>query len=1019
MAPYQKKRLPTWEKAVYSRLLILISLFVASASLHSPAAVAAESALRVYYVRTDGHDACQGTTNAPDALPGSDACAFRTIAQALQQVQPGDTISVLPGIYRETIVPQTSGTASQPITIKAENGPNTVYFYASESTADKLWNPYADYTAVGGGLNLQPGVNPNDIRYIDLDWCYTQDPQSAALRFYDRCSDVLQGDVPIPFETDLVALVNNEGTPERSVTPLPKAQEPDWQIDVSWKVSENWWKADSGATSLADGGFAASPAPRTTSQHFLKDTQDDNTLDEDLDNQPDFPHIPPGNIRDLFAADDFTDPREAIAPSPSETMPQFAGQTKKVSLGATIIFNDTQDGHYTDNLFIQDYNAETGVIAIQDVYNPEEYEKLGYLTKFYVEGTPKAMDCPGEWVHHDGKLFVLLGTGCGRSVTEADLPHLEVAKQFELLRLDSISHITLQNINFAFGNSNRYGAALYLEAWAGGPPRYVGAPMTLLSLAADGAQNSGAAAEVVLDGIVVADSMTGLSFVGRAQLSEPTALTLRNSTFQNIADRAIDIDNRGEMRLLVLENNIFRNLAFHPLSGEADGLHLQQVSNVIFRHNLVQSIGHNGVQFFQGNEAFVANNILIEGNTFDAACQMATDCAGLKLHGGGKSYGDVLVIDNVSQNNLGWTYARWRRDLARSNPEVGNETTWYFTQLGLMANGYYLDFSSGITFYQNWAINNGRAGIYLYPTYRDGKIYILHNTLVGALNGIYFYPGHQFRNQPLFANHSLDHHDTRVVGNLISGYENAGIYISCSQSDMVVDDDGNVHTPPQLNMLNVVLDYNIFQELAANPNPDPYWWYDPATYHPVDVQYHACNDIMHNYEDVSVLQTLTPWQAHGVDWDATGKLYVNEGGNGRDDYLPADTSAVTAIIGAAVPTEVTGLINSLQAALGVTVDRPFSVTPSPTLETPTVTSIPGVVSPQSPNATQSPGAAEVAVVTPTAEPTTITNGGPLSRIPVLRRLAGKPVLQTVVGLGVLIILVGGIGFIIQIRKRNR
>lgn len=51
---------------------------------------------------------------------------YKTIARASKFVQPGDTVYLREGIYRETISPDINGTPAQPITYKAYNGENAV-----------------------------------------------------------------------------------------------------------------------------------------------------------------------------------------------------------------------------------------------------------------------------------------------------------------------------------------------------------------------------------------------------------------------------------------------------------------------------------------------------------------------------------------------------------------------------------------------------------------------------------------------------------------------------------------------------------------------------------------------------------------------------------------------------------------------------------------------------------------------------------------------------------------------------
>jgi hypothetical protein len=84
--------------------------------------------LSTYYVSTAGAD-----TNA-----GSLASPFRTIQRAAGIAQPGDTVLIRGGTYRETVVPANSGAAGAPITFSAYNGEQVVV-----SGADPVggWNP--------------------------------------------------------------------------------------------------------------------------------------------------------------------------------------------------------------------------------------------------------------------------------------------------------------------------------------------------------------------------------------------------------------------------------------------------------------------------------------------------------------------------------------------------------------------------------------------------------------------------------------------------------------------------------------------------------------------------------------------------------------------------------------------------------------------------------------------------------------------------------------------------------------
>lgn len=68
------------------------------------------SATQTLYVSTSGNDARDGS---------SLDTAFRTVQRGVKQLKPGDTLLVAPGVYREQVIIEVSGTREQPITIKS------------------------------------------------------------------------------------------------------------------------------------------------------------------------------------------------------------------------------------------------------------------------------------------------------------------------------------------------------------------------------------------------------------------------------------------------------------------------------------------------------------------------------------------------------------------------------------------------------------------------------------------------------------------------------------------------------------------------------------------------------------------------------------------------------------------------------------------------------------------------------------------------------------------------------------
>ncbi|MCC7086376.1 MAG: carbohydrate-binding protein [Pirellulales bacterium] len=110
------------------------------------------SVAREIHVATDGHDFAMGSAEKP----------FKTISAAAQQAQPGDTITVHAGVYRERVDPPRGGTSpSQRITYRAADGEQVVItgsdsFKTWEKVSGDTWklvlpnsyfgafNPYAE-----------------------------------------------------------------------------------------------------------------------------------------------------------------------------------------------------------------------------------------------------------------------------------------------------------------------------------------------------------------------------------------------------------------------------------------------------------------------------------------------------------------------------------------------------------------------------------------------------------------------------------------------------------------------------------------------------------------------------------------------------------------------------------------------------------------------------------------------------------------------------------------------------------
>jgi hypothetical protein len=202
-----------------------------------------------------------------DAKVGDDANtgqsaeqAFRTIQRAADVAGPGTTVHILPGIYREGVVPAMSGTSAERVIYRAENGPGTAIVRGSEPTSSLTWTQL-----IGDDIGLPAGVDPSNIYYTDLSSWGLESPPHFVVEL-DGGGNV--------------------------VSRLLPAREPDWQVQTEWKVHEYWW--------FANGGSAVAGCDPTTDP----DPQCDYswrsfTQLTDTNNDTDPADIEPGNLTTL------------------------------------------------------------------------------------------------------------------------------------------------------------------------------------------------------------------------------------------------------------------------------------------------------------------------------------------------------------------------------------------------------------------------------------------------------------------------------------------------------------------------------------------------------------------------------------------------------------------------------------------------------------------------------------------------------------------------------------------------
>ena len=85
---------------------------------------------------------------ADDANPGSPDKPFKTIAAAVAEVQPGDTVTVKAGTYAERVTITASGTKGKPVTLRAARGQRVVI--DGDGKHGITWAPGAGHLAISG-----------------------------------------------------------------------------------------------------------------------------------------------------------------------------------------------------------------------------------------------------------------------------------------------------------------------------------------------------------------------------------------------------------------------------------------------------------------------------------------------------------------------------------------------------------------------------------------------------------------------------------------------------------------------------------------------------------------------------------------------------------------------------------------------------------------------------------------------------------------------------------------------------
>ncbi|MCE5257573.1 MAG: DUF1565 domain-containing protein [Chloroflexi bacterium] len=287
-----------------------------------------------------------------DAALGSDnnnglsaAKALRTIQKAANLAGPGTVIHILPGVYRESVMPARSGNVAAPIRFIAEEGPGTVDIRGSVASSSMTWTQLTS-----NSIGLPAGVNPTNIYYTDLSaWGLSSAPRFVV-------------------ELDSAGEV---------AARLPLAREPDWSVTTEYKYHEFWWTADGGSDASTNCYPPTDGDPINCDESTRSLTQL-----TDRNYYPEPAGIEAGNLTTL-------------------------GDLRGAKLVA--LDTNTGTFIYRRSIidYNQDAGRITVDQKCEDGYGTN-HPALGWGTKYYVEGLPRLLDTPGEWWYdqYNGRLYL-------------------------------------------------------------------------------------------------------------------------------------------------------------------------------------------------------------------------------------------------------------------------------------------------------------------------------------------------------------------------------------------------------------------------------------------------------------------------------------------------------------------------------------------------------------------------------------------------------------------------------------
>lgn len=668
----------------------------------------------------------------------------------------------------------------------------------------------------GNTIDLPPGVDPNHIYSTDLSAWNLNDPP----RFV--------------FEPD---------SDDHESTRLLLAREPDWNVVTQWKYHEFWWAAE-GGSSRASCNPVTDPDPNC--DFGSRSTTQLTDLTDDIDPSG----VEPGNLTSLG---DLT--------------------------GATLVAIDTVEGHYVYRRTIIAHNITAGRVTVDkacEFDGSSSNPGLGWGSKFYVEGKSYLLDTPGEWWYDaNSKQLYLWPLTAGNPASM----NIEISRRENGFSLRNRSYITLDGLTIEGFN----GSAVDQVNWImdksyGNSLRNMTLRYANYGLNIEQDVSAAEPIENVIDGFTLEDS-------------EVAYIDSQGIRLIDWWDNDADPDSFSHSGILntTIRGNEFHHLGFRSDDDNAIGLLFTFANKLRFEENWIHHIAHNGVVIsesviqspkeygFDPSE-IKTGDILVKDNLFEDACQLATDCSGLKVWGSPPDnhvFRNLLITANTFRDTFGWTYISENRKLW-----IGGENS---DVLGMGAFGLTVDHASGIHIYRNIAYNNAFSGYGFGGLWRDGEIVIANNLAANSLYAIRLTSGDHDTHGSV---------NTQVINNIIINNEGFGLLLEYAEGRTI----------------NMTVDHNLYFNNGWRPYEQGGFWgagvmlvreggpYDP-------------------YPTLTEVQANTPWEDHSLEgdpafWSYDPKDHELHDGSWPDFHLTTASSNVIDRGKTSLPASLTTLLDA-------------------------------------------------------------------------------------------------------------